>query len=398
MKTTAERIDAAQTRRYAAIAKMEDHMHRMEVAERCGTPPSPADAEAFETARSEVLALDVELRELAMQARSTLDTTPRLDVPSLSGLSSLDLDAPASMRAAMPQRVGRVDVAPLLRALHQSANRTTGAVVLRTLLQGTVAGTMGRTTQEGPLVAVGTYGAVPLVQAVQSIPVGAGIFHWNRVSPVVQPAVGGKQSTEGALKPNVQLQSTPVASTLATFAAWEKVSLQALEDQMGLAQAVESLLTGAVLRSADADAWTAYLAGCTAIVPDATDPVATIVRTAAKIAAAGGGGIRAVLSPLDYAEMMLQKADTSGQWLGLPPGVEMPTLVQSSGVPAGKLLVTAGTDGAFVAVRSEIVATIGLADDDFTRNLRTVLVEGRMVADVRNAQLAYIGDLVTPTP
>ncbi len=396
MKTTAERIELAENRRFAAIAKMEEAMHRMEVAERAGSAPDPADAEAFEAARSDVLTADVELRELAKYARSALDASPRLDVPSLSGLSGLDLDAPASVRAAMPQRAGRVDVAPLLRALHQSANRTTGGVVLRTLLQGTVAGTMGRTTQEGPLVAVGTYGALPLVQAVQSIPVAASVYHWNRVSPTVQPAVGGKQGTEGALKPNVQLQSTPVTSTLATFAAWEKVSLQALEDQLGLAQAVESLLTGAVLRSADADAWTAYLAGCTAIVPDATDAVATIVRTAAKIAAAGGTGIRAVLSPLDYADMMLVKASTSGQWLGLPPGVEMPPLLQSSGVPAGKLLVTAGSDGAFVAVRSEIVATIGLADDDFTRNLRTVLVEGRMVADVRNAQLAYIGDLIAP--
>jgi hypothetical protein len=189
-----------------------------------------------------------------------------------------------------------------------------------------------------------------------------------------------------------------VISTLATFAAWEKVSLQALEDQAGLAQAVESLLTGAVLRSADADAWTAFLAGSTAVVPDATDPVATILRTAAKIASAGGTGIRAVLSPNDYVTMLLQKASTSGNWLGLPPGVEMPAIVQSSGVPAGKLLMTAGTDGAFVALRQSVNAVIGLADDDLIRNLRTVLVEGRMVADVRNPQLAYVGDLVVPTP
>jgi hypothetical protein len=37
---------------------------------------------------------------------------------------------------------------------------------------------------------------------------------------------------------------------------------------------------------------------------------------------------------------------------------------------------------------------IGLDADDFTKNLRTVLVEARMVANVRNAELCYAGDLV----
>lgn len=396
MKTIAERIELAENRRYAAIAKMEDHQHRMEVAERCGTPPSPADAQGFEAARSDVLTVDVELRELAAQASAQLGggAAVRVDTRELSGLPDA-LGIPMQGRGALAAG-GRIDVGALHRALQQSTNSTTGRVVLRTLLQGVVAGNLGRTSQEGPLVAVGGYGALPLVLAVQTIPVTAGVYHWQRISAVVEPATGGKQATEGALKPNVELRSTPVTSTLATFAAWEKVSVQALEDQAGLAQAMESLLTGAVLRSADADAWAAYLAGCTAIVPDATDPIATIVRTAAKVATAGGTGIRAVMSPLDYADMMLAKADTSGNWLGLPPGIEMPAILQSSGVPAGKLLVTASSDGAFVALRQSVEAVIGLADDDLLRNLRTMLVEGRMVAAVRNAQLAYIGDLVTP--
>lgn len=69
---------------------------------------------------------------------------------------------------------------------------------------------------------------------------------------------------------------------------------------------------------------------------------------------------------------------------------------QSSGVPAGKLLVTAGTDGAFVALRQSVETVIGLSDDDLIKNLRTVLVEGRMTPNVRNAQLSYAGDLIAP--
>lgn len=392
MKTIAERLEAAENKRYAAVAKMEDATHRMEVAERNGAGANPADAEAFATARSDVLAVDVELRELAAQAREALgDDRVRIDVRGLSG----QLEMLQHSRASVFAPAGRVDCGPLHRALQASNDRTTGQLVLRTLLQGVVAGNLGKSTQEGALLAVGGYGAVPLVLAVQTIPVTAGLYHWNRISPVVTPAVGGKQATEGALKPNVELRSTPVASTLATFAAWEKVSLQSLEDQGGLAQAVESLLTGAVLRSADADAWAAFLAGASAVVPS-TDAVSTIVKMAAKIATAGGSGIRAILSPDDYATMMLAKASTSGNWMGLPPGVDMPAIVQSSGVPAGKLLLTASTDGAFVALRQSVNAVIGLADDDLLRNLRTVLVEGRMVADVRNPQLAYVGDLIAP--
>lgn len=169
--------------------------------------------------------------------------------------------------------------------------------------------------------------------------------------------------------------------------------MQSLDDQVGLAQAVEALLTGACLRSADADAWTAYLAGSTAIVADATDGIVTIIKHAALIAAAGGTGIRALVNPTDYAVMLTTKAVATGNWLGLPPGVQLPEIVQSSGIPANKLLVTAGTDGAFVAFRQNIEALIGLDGNDLTLNLRTILVEGRMVPGVRNAQLSYAGTL-----
>ncbi len=107
-------------------------------------------------------------------------------------------------------------------------------------------------------------------------------------------------------------------------------------------------------------------------------------------------GITALLSPTDYATMMLAKASTAGSWMGLPQGIEMPRIVQSSGMPAGKVLVTAGTDGAFVALRQQIETQIGLDGDDFTKNLRTVLVEGRFAFGVRNAGLCYAGDLIAP--
>lgn len=390
----AQRLEAAQNRRFSAIAKMEDATHRMEVSERNGHGADPRDAEAFEQNRQAVLAVDVELRELGAQARTALGTEGNVDVMAGSGMSGIPeaLGSGGSFGRAFAGS-GRVDSAALWRALQSSPNQTTGKIVCRALLQGGSAGNMGRTTAEGTLVPVGTYGAFPLVLSVQTIPTMAGIYHYNRVEPNSPPALGAKQATEGAAKQNVALKSTPVSLTLDTWAAYEKVSLQALQDQAGLAMAVESLLVGAVLRAADAAAWTAFAAGATAVTPE-TDSVSTIVKTSALVASAGGMGITALLSPIDYSEMMLQKASTAGSWMGLPQGIEMPRIVQSSGMPAGKVLVTAGTDGAFVALRQQIETQIGLDGDDFTKNLRTVLVEGRFAFGVRNAGLCYAGDLI----
>jgi hypothetical protein len=393
--TTQSRMEAAQNKRYAFVAKMDDSLARMERASRNGDGPDPADATAFEDARLAVLAADAELRELGEQASAALggDAAVRIDVGSAAGMGTVPEWASMPGHARVFGNGGRVDTAPLQRALGQSSSYTSGRVVLRTLLQGTTAGTIGRTRADGGVMAVGNYGAVPLVLAVEVKPTTAGIYYWNRVEAVTPPALGAKQASEGAAKQNVELKSTPVSSTLETYAAFEKCSLQSLQDQDGLLAAVEALLTGAVLRAADADAWTAFVAGATAVTPDA-DGVSTIVKTAALIAANGGSGIRAVLNPVDLAALMLAKADTSGNWMGLPPGVEMPGIVQSGGVPSGKLLVTASSDGAFVALRQSVEAAVGLDADDFTRNLRTILCEGRMVANVRNAQLAYAGDLV----
>lgn len=392
-----QRIEAAQNRRYAGIARMEDAQHKMEVAERNGQGADPRDAEAFEQSRQAVLAVDVELRDLQAQARTALGADGNVDVMAGSGMSGIPeaLESGSSYaRAFADAGSGRVDTAPLYRALMGSQDRTTGTIVLRTLLQGVAAGNLGRTTDNGGLTPVGLYGATPLVLAAQVVPTGGGIYYWQRIEAVTPPATGAVQATEGADKTQVELKSVPMSSTLATFAAFEKVSVQALSDQVGLLQAVDSLLTGAVLRAADAAAWTAFAAGSTAIVPDADDGIVTILKAAAKIATAGGTGIRCILSPDDWTTLVLQKASGAGTWMGLPPGVTLPAIVLSSGVPAGKVIVTAGQDGAFTAVRQSVEASIGLDGNDYTKNLRTVLCEGRMVSAVRNAEFTHAGDLV----
>ncbi len=110
-----------------------------------------------------MLAVDVELRELQAQARSSLGTDGNVDVMAGSGMSGIPeaLGSGGSFSRAFVES-GRVDSAALWRALQASPNSTTGKIVCRALLQGGSAGQMGRTTAEGTLVPVGTYGAYPL--------------------------------------------------------------------------------------------------------------------------------------------------------------------------------------------------------------------------------------------
>jgi hypothetical protein len=373
-----ERIMAIQRQRADLIDELQT-LHTAAVA--ANRHMTPAEQTAFESKKRSAEAMSETLDALRQEEHANAATA----VPIVAG---------SGIGAATVPKGQRIDVAPLHKALVSSGNWTAGAIELKSVIQGGGAGNLGGIRSHGTGVALDGYGAVPLVLAVQTIGVDSATqYFFNRLKPTTAPATGGKQATEGALKTRVLLEGEPVVLDLPFYTAWEKVSVQALSDQNGLLESMESILRGAVLRAADADAWTAFVAQCTAITPSA-DGVSTIVTTAARVAAAGGTAVRAVLNPMDYAAMMLTRVDAgSGEWLGVPPGVVLPTIVQSSGVPEGSLLVTAGVDGAFSAIRQAVGTAVGLDGDDFTRNLRTVLLEGRMNFGVRDPGLAYAGAL-----
>lgn len=295
---------------------------------------------------------------------------------------------------ATPHSRYGIDVSTLQKALARSTNMTTGEVQLKTVLQGAGAGQLRPVVVDAGVKAVDSgFGAMPLVLALQIIPVSGGVFYYQELRPKVAPAKAGKQANEGDLKTRVEMESSPAELRVEQYAAYEKVSLQALADQPGILDAMEGILTNSVFRKADEDAWTKLVADASAITASPEAP-ATLLRVAARIAAVGGTGIRAVLNPLDYVEMLLQRETGGGAWLGLPPGATLPPIVQSTGVPAGKVVVSSGTDGAFVAMRESIGVAVGLSDDDFLRNLRSVLAEGRMAVGVRRPDYVYVGDLV----
>ena len=365
------------------LAGMEDSAlqveRSMEAAQARGEGVDPRDAVAYEARMQGIANLKAEIDEIVAVARSTARPAGEENGPARS------LDAMPDGR--------RVDIEPLMRALRSSGNLTAGMTVCRALIQGTSTGNLGRLGALTSPVTMGVYGAVPLSLALQTIPTLLPFYAFNRIEPVTAPAMGAVQSAEGAAKTQVAIKGAQVELVLPTWQAYEKISTHALADHPEVAGAAERILTGAVLRAADAGAWTRLVAGSTAITASA-DAISTIVLTAATIAAAGGSGIRAIVNPLDWANVLLTRTDGSGEWLGLPPGVQMPPIVQSSGIPSGKLLVTAGDDGAFTVVRQAIDVQIGLDADDFTKNLRTMLVEGRMTSDVRNPAFSYAGDLI----
>lgn len=391
----ASQLLALREQRAQAIDQMEQ-VH--DKAASGGRMLSPAEEAEFEGASAAVTALDAKLGALDLQMRKSAMSARPIGAGSRSadpfGVNhALGDDAGETQSPPRASAFG-LDLGNLSKSLRASGDWQSGNTRIKTVLQGVGVGNLGGTRQEGGLVVQGQYGSVPLVQCVEILPATGSSFSFNRVRPGTMPAVGGKQANEGDIKALVQIGGAPVTLQLSTFASYEKVSLQALQDQAGLQEAIESILRGATLRAADIDAWARIDAGSTSIVPS-DNPIATILRTSALIASAGGSAIRAVVNPLDLTEMALLRAEgTTGQWLGLPEGMTLPPLLQSSGIPAGKVLVTAGTGGAFTAVRQELVAAVGLEGEDFIRNLRTVLLEGRMVSDVRDPMLSYVGDLV----
>ena len=114
----AQRLEAAQNRRYAGIARMQDAIARMEASERIGQGADPKDAASFEENRQAVGAIDVELRELQAQARTALGADGTgLDVLAGSGMGGIPeaLGSGGSFARAFAGS-GRVDSAALWRA------------------------------------------------------------------------------------------------------------------------------------------------------------------------------------------------------------------------------------------------------------------------------------------
>lgn len=105
-----------------------------------------------------------------------------------------------------------------------------------------------------------------------------------------------------------------------------------------------------------------------------------------------------VLNPIDWAKIELTKDNNGRHIIGNPQGVATPTLwgipvVATQAMQAGKFLTGAFDLGAQVFDRQASTVMVGFENDDFTKNLVTVLAEERLALAVYRPEAFIYGDL-----
>jgi HK97 family phage major capsid protein len=205
----------------------------------------------------------------------------------------------------------------------------------------------------------------------------------------------GVQAVQGDAKKLLAISTSSSTVALETYACYAKISTQALQDIPDLQSIVNNVLNLRLRKTIDDAIWEmANTAGNnTAYVSTSTVIADNLVGAAAQLALYGLSGT-CFINPQDFATLALTKASTSGVWLGMPQMYGI-TIAQASSIPSGKfLLTTLDGIGVSMAERSEAMLILGMDGNDLTNNMRTVLLEKRVVPFTTDASRVLIGSLV----
>jgi HK97 family phage major capsid protein len=216
---------------------------------------------------------------------------------------------------------------------------------------------------------------------------------------------------EAAAKPESDLKFDLVTTSAKVIAHWMKASRQIIDDfsqlrsiidqrlLYGLAYVEEGQLlngdgTGQNLHGIIPQA-TAYAA---AFTPDAPTAIDTLRLAMLQAALAEYPATGHVLHPTDWARIELEK-DTTGRYIiGNPQGTIGPTLwglpvVATQAIAVDKFLTGAFRLGAQLFDRWDARVELGYVNDDFTKNLITILAEERLALAVYRPEAFIYGDL-----
>jgi len=218
------------------------------------------------------------------------------------------------------------------------------------------------------------------------------------------PGVAGMVA-EGATKPQTDFDIVEATAKVEKIAVWIKVSKEALADIKFLQGEINTELRELVALKLDeqilsGDGTSPNLRGILTVAPTfaAVSTMALLVPTpnrfdvmvaaVAQIAAANFTADTIVVNPADYYAMQLVK-DAEGRYL-LPPfssadGMTIAGLrvVANNGVAVGTFLV-GDFKKATLAIREDVNIQIGYVNDDFIKNLVTILAEMRAVLYVKS--------------
>lgn len=216
---------------------------------------------------------------------------------------------------------------------------------------------------------------------------------------------------EGLVKPESDLRFDLVNTSAKVIAHWMKASRQILSDFAQLRSVIDNRLLYGLAYAEEqqllnGDGTGQNLLG---IIPQATAYVAPFAPTAgtaidtmrlamlqAEIALFPATGH--VMNPLDWGRIELTK-DADGRYIiGNPQGTIAPTLwglpvVTTPAIAADKFLTGAFKMGAQLFDRWDARVEVGYVNDDFIRNLTTILAEERLALAVYRPQAFIYGDL-----
>ena len=218
------------------------------------------------------------------------------------------------------------------------------------------------------------------------------------------PGVAGTVA-EGATKPQTDFDIVEATAKVEKIAVWIKVSKEALADIKFLQGEINTELRELVALKLDeqilsGDGVSPNLKGILTVAPTfaAVSTMALLVPTpnrfdvmiaaVAQLAANNFMGDTIVVNPADYYAMQLVK-DAEGRYL-LPPfssvdGMTIAGLriVANNGVAVGSFLA-GDFKKATLAIREDVNIQIGYVNDDFIKNLVTILAEMRAVLFIKS--------------
>ena len=198
------------------------------------------------------------------------------------------------------------------------------------------------------------------------------------------------QATEGAAKAAIRPDHSLISQQGITIAGWAKISKQALTDSAALQRAVDTTLRRSIAAALDSvivagsGTWgglatlgTAYTSLLyTSLADAASEAVASMQE-------AGFNPDLVAMRPSDWLALQVAK-DTAGQYLsgqylsGLPELLRGMRVVLSPTVAAGKCHVI-DSGMCELLIVDDMTVEIGTDGDDFTKNIRTILGEVRVI-------------------
>lgn len=219
---------------------------------------------------------------------------------------------------------------------------------------------------------------------------GSNVYHWiNKKNPQGAAAF----IAPGVYKPGISFQISAETSVAKKIAVNEKVAMELLDDVEGFSTWIEDELiyqlyqkaslilmdsVGSTTTPTGVKQLSVPYAGAALGIktknPNNWDAIRACVGQL-KAANFTKGGITAYINPIDMTNMLLTKANSQGQ-LFIPPATGA-TVIEDNNIPVGTLQI-----GLFdyykVLIYKGFTMSFGLENDDFTKNLSTVIAEMRI--------------------